>query len=496
MSNGYTPQRSSFGAQLHAMNHSGAAGSIESSAGAPSAPAVDEILPQAPITTRTEWGDRDAELRRATGGSRPEHRYGLVTNGDETHVVPLELVLVERRGSSNGRSMFPGTNAAKGTTSLTGIPLRPGMVQEDLMRAWQVMGISRTAFVNNDPGQPKNGFTTQISGSGTVPNNGKDTFSPGDLIGWRMVPIDLTEREQYMRTLKPIPGRHPGKFTPIVTRADPRDVNDIMGHAAEWLLDDNVPAEAKSVHLLHNAAAKLTNTEEVALSLKNFILRAVWAGVGRLQERGLITVNTPGGDQERPEQATEAGTYEPWLEPLDTPLYEMYDEQMLFTPENLTAGAGGTAVERATREGQVEAGDGSAFDVETDKRRERLWYLAHILGIAPEDARKPHLVPSEMLADSIVGTVVAGLHSDAETQEAFDTAKMLGLSDEAVRGQRRLANRSFSETNGMAQLVKGIESAARTHQVSYSSAVYEARSRIFGIALNPSQPGAALDFRR
>lgn len=215
-----------------------------------------------------------------------------ITSPDELEIKMEELVFGFTRPRNLTGANRPGITSERGFTSFNGLVPTAAAGIEDFMDQLYLVGVCRTNYNPFDKQQPRNGISvTRTLGPVRVAwDMVPKTAYPGDLLVWTVpgYPGDkhLMPGGQFGLSSK----RPRSKLTGYLEPYEPARVGDYFQRVFEHMMSDT-----DGVHdLPPNSSIKgLPPNYQAALAMREFSLFAPLRAIDILQNRGLLTINTP-----------------------------------------------------------------------------------------------------------------------------------------------------------------------------------------------------------
>lgn len=180
-------------------------------------------------------------------------------------------------------------------SSFNGIPVRTDEPQERFEQRYVFIGMAQNAtFPEGDPGGMGNGIAVKRAGSGTTLNNGTDSFTPGDLIGFRLPNTNEDKRNREVPSTSS--GRvgadryRPNKHTAILKKVTYEEISTQFDVAVSELLDSiagkNVVAYDQ--RLISGQELDYGSSDELAIMIKKAFNWAFLSGIVTAVEQGVV----------------------------------------------------------------------------------------------------------------------------------------------------------------------------------------------------------------
>jgi hypothetical protein len=433
-----------------------------------SGPFINERMTQGEVTQNFRVSKYLIADRKKYGERRDsDELLGTLTDPELSNIYPNEPLFVERRGATRGgKWRFPSDTRATAFSSFNGIYIRGSKTQEEFEDLFTFVGFSKTPYDFTSNNQPQNGVAARVSGSGTTYNNGNTDFYPGDLIKWRLRRINPEERKKDNSRLPHFKGIPQHKFTAVMERFDPKDITEFPKRALTWILHPENMGKSDIYLLEPDAETHLTAEQEFGISKKASDLSKIYTAVVTLAQYGLITINTPPGD-----------------DPLDSTSYNEFNNILNHHLHDINEK--GTYLDDTDK--KLKLGEGENIQ---EKSKKFTW-LAYQLGLLPRDNYRKHLKSSELFVNTLLARVNAGLLVEPHDVEYFELNKAFGKNTARKRTRN---GKTFDLNTIEGLLTRNQLDAPRRELHNFEFASQKVRDKIVGMALNRSAREEYLDY--
>lgn len=438
---------------------------------------------QGDVTINLAVNDSESSKRLAWGKQfKDTQRIGTFTGSHQINILRGDFVFVLNSNDRVLRTSMPMEQKGQAIVSFNGFPRMGSRTQQDFQKFFRFMGISKVTYRHGELTQPLNGISVQHKGATTVPNNGTDTFNPGDKIAVRVPPMDPLLRSKEMKESGNFKHLPPDRLVARPTLVTYNDINDLPGQAIRHLFRtgrgtmSGLDTMTSIRNLRPHTGTQLNQLTRFAVAYKRAILQTAWNAIAVLDAYGLITLNFPNGNTES--------------------AYKSLDGSLLKNSLIRVLNGGRPTVQNVGPRSQV-AGEQSRGGQASKEKANQLLWLALKLDLVHDSARieDSTFKPSQNLIDALVA-VTGNTHFKMDTSaRKFDARRFLNplVSTDALGSVKVQYSRHFSPETYGRQLAKSQADSATGYYQSAVEAKNLVDSTIGAEALNYSKPKSALD---
>ena len=459
------------------------------------------ITPQCNITTQYAV-PADLFKRRKQAAHRPEAHLGVPSDAGDVTIRPDEMVFTYANTIGPGG---PGTAfSGRGFASFTGMPIPPGITQEQFEDMFQFAGFAETHVFFEGDMTTNSGVTVRKRGSGSIPVNfGTDTFYPGDMIGYELPAIDRLRRLEQVKqrpsSRQGVP--EPGKHIAIPRLVTYEDIVLWGQRVANELVEKN--ARSHSFHIpthhrnsLLNARSR-SHIDELAIQQKQFIAYVGYAAIMAAMQRGYVV---PSWRAAKPGQR--GLTFSPSARSVDADrlrqaISARQDPLVVVGASGARSTGGaprGMALERPM-DGSPGApqNDANAHTVQVARavQSDFAEFMAATLGLV-EDQQRPHLWEDKALMQNLLSRA---LFASLKTARSYQARRPIVANDFVGDLTQKDRFGELMHTSTIAGQMWSVATRASEQSQRSNGRMYDlVLSRVIGTVSNTCQPGGIIHY--